>query len=68
MSTRTDRYFAFLLRLWQSSHDNENIWHASLEDSRTGVKHGFASLEALMEYIQNLIKETVDGESTTELR
>jgi hypothetical protein len=57
MSTRSNRYHAFLLRLLQTSHNLEKTWHASLEDSHSGEKHGFASLEDLMEYLRRLTRE-----------
>lgn len=54
MSPPPDHYHAFLLRLWQIQNDDEATWLASLEDSRSGEKHGFASLEALLEYLRQL--------------
>ena len=56
MNPPPDQYHAFLLRLWQSSNANEGTWLASLEDSRSGEKHGFASLEALLEYLRQITR------------
>lgn len=66
MSTPPNRYHAFLLRLWLISHKEEKIWHASLEDSHSGEKHGFASLEDLMEYLQRLIRKKENEEPDVE--
>lgn len=57
MSTRPKKYLAFLLRLWQTKHDGNDTWYASLEDSHTGEKRGFASLDALMEYLRRLVRK-----------
>ena len=41
-------YRSFLLRLWREADDQ---WRASLEDSHTGERHAFASLQLLAEYL-----------------
>lgn len=56
MSAHPKKYHAFLLRLWQIENEDENIWRVSLEDSRTGEKHGFASLEAAWQYLKEILK------------
>ena len=56
MHAHKERYKAFLLRLWQVNQNGDHIWRASLEDTRTGERRGFASLEALMEYLRAQIK------------
>jgi len=43
---------SYLLRLWRVRRNNHLVWRASLENSRTGEKHGFASLELLMEFLR----------------
>ena len=37
MTTEQQRYFAYMLRLWQVSSDGEPIWRASLESPYTTV-------------------------------
>ncbi len=43
-------YFSYLLRFWRTGPDRP--WRASLEDSRTGERWGFGSLEALQEFLR----------------
>ena len=47
------RYLSYLLRLWQTSDGEELLWRASLEMPGTGERHGFASLEALFEFLRS---------------
>lgn len=46
------RYHTYLLRCWQENSKQADksikIWRFSLEDSDTGQRRGFASLEALL--------------------
>jgi hypothetical protein len=51
------RYLSFLLRLWQVKQNGRETWRASLEDPRTGEKRGFASLEALMDFLYAQVRE-----------
>jgi len=49
------RYSVYLLRCWQerdSSMDVPPMWRFSLEDSRTGKRVGFSTIETLMHYLQ----------------
>jgi len=48
------KYLSFLLRLWRVRQNDNDIWRASLEDSRTGERRGFAGLEALTEFLSQL--------------
>ncbi len=48
------KYLSYLLRLWQVEQDGEKVWQASLEDSSTGERSGFARLELLFAFIQGL--------------
>jgi hypothetical protein len=51
-------YLSYLLRLWQESNDDaaegceRSVWRASLTSPTTGERVGFASLEGLVEYLQ----------------
>jgi hypothetical protein len=52
MRTQEPRYLAYLLRLWQAGSDEELTWRASLESPRTGERLGFASLDALVKFLE----------------
>jgi len=59
-ATQRPGYRAYLLRLWEVETD-EPVWRASLQDSHTGERLGFAGLEQLNEFLQKL---TDDGNRT----
>lgn len=46
-------YRAYLLRLWLTETEAAGVtaWQASLEDSRTGERLGFANLDQLFAYL-----------------
>jgi hypothetical protein len=52
MTTRPRRYLAFMLRLWQIGGEGEPAWRASLESPHTGERHGFPSLVALFNFLE----------------
>jgi len=58
---------SYLLRLWQESGDETAesreapVWRASLTSPTTGERVGFASLEGLVEYLQERINTTADS-------
>lgn len=54
----TAEYMAFMLRLWRANRAAAPGWRASLESPLTGERRGFASLEALVEY---LLQQTRSG-------
>ncbi len=45
-------YHAYLLRLWRVNAGRPTVWHASLEDSRTGERTGFAHLRGLLAFLE----------------
>jgi hypothetical protein len=45
-------YHAYLLRLWRVNSGRSTVWHASLEDSRTGERKGFADLPGLWAFLE----------------
>ena len=51
-------YLSFLLRLWQVDGDDKQagtgatIWRASIENPLTGERRGFASLDALFDFLR----------------
>ncbi len=48
------RYHSFLLRFWEERSEEHApvIWRFSLEDPLTDQRYGFASLEALNDWIK----------------
>ena len=55
MTSRAPRYRAYLLRLWDANSHGPPAWHASLEDTHTGERHGFADLERLVAFLMEQI-------------
>ena len=62
MSARPKKYLAYLLRLWQMDQDGNKVWRASLEDPHTGERRGFHSLDALVEFLRELIQKNEEEE------
>jgi hypothetical protein len=58
------QYRSYLLRLWQVQSGDAPIWRASLEDARTGERHGFAELEQLFAFLK---QQTNDDTQTAHL-
>ena len=46
---------SFILRLWIEQTDGKK-WRYSLEDTRTGNRKGFASLEKLISYLKEITR------------
>ena len=59
MSDERERYMSYLLRLWQTTSGDKVVWRASLENSQTGERQGFASLDALF----NFLRQQTDTET-----
>jgi hypothetical protein len=53
MNREKSPYRSYLVRLWQVKGDEAAFWRASLESPVTGECHGFASLEALFEFLED---------------
>jgi hypothetical protein len=53
-------YQAFVLRIWQedaASSPALKVWRFSLQDTRTGQRHGFANIEAVNAFLEKMMKE-----------
>ncbi len=50
-------YVSYLLRLWRTPGGADQPWRASLQDTRTGERTGFADLEALCAFLHDQIEE-----------
>ena len=53
------KYISFLLRIWSDKEGMRSIWRASLENTQTGEKVGFATPKLLLDY---LLEITANGE------
>lgn len=51
MFTEKRQYQAYLLRIWQIKDAGQLVWRASLEDPHTSKRRGFASIEALLDFL-----------------
>jgi len=51
MDNHDEKYFSYMLRLWQAISEAGGPWRASLEDPRTGERQGFADLQGLFGYL-----------------
>lgn len=56
----TKQYRSYLLRLWRSETP-DGSWRASLEDSRTGQRIGFATLEQLFAFLMDEVERERKG-------
>ncbi len=56
-------YHSYLLRFWEERSDQSplTVWRFSLEDPLTDRRYGFASLEALVGWIQACIDTHPDS-------
>lgn len=62
---KREAYYSYVLRMWLVGDTDQPHWHASLEDTRTGERKGFASLAALCEYLTQLIGLPCEQEHNT---
>lgn len=49
------QYLSYLLRLWQERTASPAVWRASLEDSHTGERMGFADIMQLLAFLKEQI-------------
>lgn len=54
---RSRRYLSYMLRLWETSNGEKQIWRASLESPGSGQRRGFASLQSLIDYLEAQTKD-----------
>jgi hypothetical protein len=54
------RYLSYLLRLWQTSDGKGTVWRASLQSPSSEERHGFASLEELMQFLKAQAEQPED--------
>ncbi|MEJ5224737.1 MAG: hypothetical protein WHV44_09810 [Anaerolineales bacterium] len=49
---QSTHYKAYLLRLWREG--NDSAWRATLEDAHSDTQRGFASLQALFDFLSEV--------------
>lgn len=49
-------YRSFLLRLWRSNREEPSHWMASVEETGSGERHGFATLDDAMAFLEAQIE------------
>ena len=52
MAEEQSNYASYLLRLWRAEEDGQPVWRASLESTMDGQRLNFASLEALIAFLE----------------
>lgn len=55
-TTTKEIYCSYLLRIWVESNEEDTWWY-SLEDTRTGKRLGFTSLEKFCAYIIRITQQ-----------
>ena len=51
-------YKSYLLRLWQTKGEDGMVWRASLSTPDSGEHRGFANLQALFAYLEEITGQT----------
>ncbi len=59
------QYLSYLLRLWQERVTSPAVWRASLENSQTGERLGFADIMQLFAFLE---KQIADEEPALSLK
>jgi hypothetical protein len=61
MTTQPNDYTSYLMRLWKTHEGDGAAWRISLEDTRSGCRWQFNSLEAMVAFLQG---ETADEQAS----
>jgi hypothetical protein len=65
--TKLPLYRAQILRMWMDAPAHcLPVWRFSLEDTSTGVRSGFADLDALIERLMDLMEQLPEQLSDTQ--
>ena len=59
MKNQKPDYRSFMLRIWIEQTNGEK-WRFSLEDSQTGKRKGFANINQLKSYLDEITSEAPD--------
>ncbi len=52
MTNQDECYWAFMVRLYRIGDSEPFAWRVSLEDPHTGTRFGFATIEALFDFLR----------------
>jgi hypothetical protein len=52
MANQQIDYVSYLLRLWRVREEERYVWHASLENTTTSQRRGFANLDELFQFLR----------------
>jgi hypothetical protein len=63
MAETQSNYVSFMLRLWQVSSAGQPVWRASLENTSTGERHGFANPASLLEFLSQVTQTQTERRS-----
>ncbi len=61
-------YTSYLLRPWRVDNGGRPIWRASLENTRTGERHGFADPASLFAFLSRVTQPPPEPASPPEER
>ena len=67
MVKKQTSYVAYLLRLWRVKEEGKTTWRASLQSPQTRERRGFASLDALFDFLQQQTETALDSERSERL-
>jgi len=54
-------YLSYLLRLWETSDGEKEVWRASVECPGTRERQSFADVQTLIEFLQREMRESGVG-------
>ncbi len=52
MTTQSSDYTSYLMRLWKTQEGDGAAWRISLEDTRSGCRWQFNSLQAMVAFLK----------------
>ena len=62
MDREPSDYISYLLRVWQTSSEENMAWRASLESPHTGERIGFANLDKLFAFLRQQTGAVYDSD------
>jgi len=68
MGKRRQGYVSYLVRMWRPGEGEPSPWHASVECPLTGEHRGFANLQDLFAFLEDVTSQNVEEESPDDQR